>query len=1358
MRTIRTWQKTTAFALVFAVIANFFLAQNNFATQGNIEQLNAKKSVFLSDLKYDKEKSRAGWNILLYDKNVKQGQLSLTVNGKREFFSKGVFAHADSLVAYNIEGLQFDRLQGYFGIDAAVTNETDGVKLLIYADDITKNLVAEDTRLNSTLTIGQSVFFDIEIPAGTKYLYIGADKAGHNKSDWATFGGVKLIKNGYVAPKLEGVESLEKLDEKLRTYNSATEAIAQAEFDVLKRALIKRTGYRQLIEMMDVSEERRLAIEWLMQDVKHLKDFMMAGEPNSNYSDAFQVLGRLLKKHGRDLSDNTPILRGTRGDLYNRMMMSLAVAHSGNVCFWLDNRSCSDAVERYELYKEMHANGLLRNDIFETIEAEEMRWIMEGMLSNKELKWLNYYSRVRRLNKKSADLTEADIQNLKNVQPHLDPYVYIRYTFDYKYDLDKYYTGDGTNWKQKYGFDEFDISYGLTNINGSEQKVRKLWMVFEEGAVCGGISKTGTNLWTAFGMPASVNGQPGHAAYLQYGVQGAENGKTYTAENGEDYRAGIWWLGNNISGWVESEKGERLLAGWGYNRDRRNKDELGGYNVSYVLLAQNNLNRYADFVKAREMAMYAEIFSEANVSGSPKDAGQIVNIEKADAAKTADLIKGERIYDELLNVTPRDYEAWKGLVISYLKDRSKSESDYVTLAGRLAEGLKEYPLPMADLINALEEATKDASHRSSIRQLRNAALEKAIKGLPKNKDFLQPDAARDMANRILGRQEEMVKFSFDGNNAGSIVLGSKYASGETRYEYSLDGKHTWKETSDKIHKLSEDELAELTEEHDIVVHFIGDGGKFGDGGNLDANNPEHIRKHAIVIDIKRHATPRVAVNDLENKVVGDIEKLEWKAADSNTWNELTNETRFDGDKTIMVRKRNSGTSLFSEEVALGFKPNEENKAKQYVPSSRIKIKSVSSEQADRNNRKEYALDGNPETFWHSAWNGSDSKREIVLELDKVIKLKAFEYMPRQDVSGANGTVTVGEILTSEDGVNFTSAKVANWARNSVLKRVEFENPIKAKFVKFVGREATGGYIAAAMINLYEDATAETEPEQPKPPVVQPEEPVKPKPAEPAQPGQPKPAEPSEPAKPVQPSEPVKPVKPKPAEPSVPSQPKPAEPKPVQPSEPKPSEPVKPKPAEPAQPSQPSTPNQPAKPNQPVQPSKPVDNKNTGQSTANGQMNAPAIENKTNNNGAQTRPTQNTATNQGSRTAPSATTNQGSRTAPSTGVSKVSPSAGAGQVRQTNPSVNQAENNAGVSQSEQNTQNGQTNQSDKSSGESQTTKNSSQNDKQKQEKPAEAEDTQGWIKYAALATVPVVVVASGWWLIAKNRHRSNNNNY
>lgn len=77
----------------------------------------------------------------------------------------------------------------------------------------------------------------------------------------------------------------------------------------------------------------------------------------------------------------------------------------------------------------------------------------------------------------------------------------------------------------------------------------KLWIVFEEGSVCGGLSKTGTNIWNTWGYPASVVGQPGHAAYVYYRQDANGNG--------------IWGLGNNVSGWARSEKGERLPLGWG---------------------------------------------------------------------------------------------------------------------------------------------------------------------------------------------------------------------------------------------------------------------------------------------------------------------------------------------------------------------------------------------------------------------------------------------------------------------------------------------------------------------------------------------------------------------------------------------------------------------------------------------------------------------------------------------------------------------------------------------------------------------------------------------------------------------------
>ena len=70
----------------------------------------------------------------------------------------------------------------------------------------------------------------------------------------------------------------------------------------------------------------------------------------------------------------------------------------------------------------------------------------------------------------------------------------------------------------------------------------KLWIVFEEGGVCGALSKTGSNIWGSYGVPSSVVSQPGHAAYIYYSLDSNGNG--------------IWNLYNDISGWQQSGKTE----------------------------------------------------------------------------------------------------------------------------------------------------------------------------------------------------------------------------------------------------------------------------------------------------------------------------------------------------------------------------------------------------------------------------------------------------------------------------------------------------------------------------------------------------------------------------------------------------------------------------------------------------------------------------------------------------------------------------------------------------------------------------------------------------------------------------------
>ena len=54
---------------------------------------------------------------------------------------------------------------------------------------------------------------------------------------------------------------------------------------------------------------------------------------------------------------------------------------------------------------------------------------------------------------------------------------------------------------------------------------------------------------------------------------------------------GYWNLDNDVSGWTLSEKGERMLLGWG------NASYSRGYSVVYMALAQEVLNDYENFEK-----------------------------------------------------------------------------------------------------------------------------------------------------------------------------------------------------------------------------------------------------------------------------------------------------------------------------------------------------------------------------------------------------------------------------------------------------------------------------------------------------------------------------------------------------------------------------------------------------------------------------------------------------------------------------------------------------------------------------------------------------------------------------------------
>lgn len=77
---------------------------------------------------------------------------------------------------------------------------------------------------------------------------------------------------------------------------------------------------------------------------------------------------------------------------------------------------------------------------------------------------------------------------------------------------------------------------------------------------------------------------------------------------------------------------------------------------------------------------------------------------------------------------------------------------------------------------------------------------------------------------MLGLTEKIVDFSFSGQNAGKLVLADKFKHSEVTYEYSLDGKRTWKMARGMTHALTKAELDSINEQNDVAVYFVGSTG------------------------------------------------------------------------------------------------------------------------------------------------------------------------------------------------------------------------------------------------------------------------------------------------------------------------------------------------------------------------------------------------------------------------------------------------------------------------------------------------------------------------------------------------------
>ena len=1035
--------------LLSMIIISFILIFLGVLTQE--VQATEKQYQYLSDIKYVSNQSSVGWGSITLDKNLdtkyNNGLITLIVDGQQKKFLKGIAAHATSTVVYNITDYDYDFFTAYIGVDASRGAGGNGVKFSIYTSVDGENWDLK-TPVSPKVMKGNSnaQFVKIDIK-DANYLKLYAHNNGNVDSDHAVYANAKLIKEDYVENELEPadfIKTLEEYDEIIKN-KAGQEITGDYELTLLQREFVKNVGYDMLMLFSNHSEEYRETISWLMNDVENMRYYILGGVPTGTYMNSLKELVRLYEEYKDDFDITEPISEEgirrlhnrrpnapiTKGDLYKRMAITLSLTHSAQVCLWMQPsapENQSDSVVRYRIYKDMYNQGKFKatdavniTPWFESYTIEEMRYVMNTLLDDESIIWLNEYTQSK------INAAPGSAWGL------LTPHSYIAYVWP-NYGNPVYYAEENYDYFNELfsvngkTLDDYGITRGTLN-----HKVYKLWMNFRNkfgtGCVCGGISKSGHCIRGVHGIASAVIGQPGHAALLYY-TQDA-NGKGY------------WGIDNDVSGWTLSEKGERMPLGWG------NASYSRGYSVVYIALAQEAMNDQENLEKCQKIMIQAKVYSE-------------------------DPVKQEEIYREALRVQPINIDAWYGLYNAYCANPAKTENDFYDLAEEMAEALKYFPLPMYHLTNLIKPKMVSVENSYRFTLLQTRILNEA-KATPNNTadsyTVYQPSLTRLEANHILGTLDTSIAtFSFDGEDANKIVLASRFDGNGVRWDYCIDGNPTgglehWHEVAfdgSEEHKwlLTPEEIASITAENDIYIHIVG---------------VNYSEENLYKIDIQESAglPSTLYANDLENKLIAATPVMMWKLNDDDPWTLYRDAVPdLSGDKTVKVKVAATGTRLESKtESTFNFTTNTDPDTRKYISIDHIGLHAFSTQASGQGRPAINAIDANLNTSWHSDWNGNDPNKFIVFKFDEIKNLTALEYFP---APGGNGKILSAQILVSLDGEEWTEVvSGTNWTyanTNDVSTKVVDFDPVKALYVKVVGKQTQNSFITAKMFNLYENTT------------------------------------------------------------------------------------------------------------------------------------------------------------------------------------------------------------------------------------------------------------------------------------------------
>ena len=180
-------------------------------------------------------------------------------------------------------------------------------------------------------------------------------------------------------------------------------------------------------------------------------------------------------------------------------------------------------------------------------------------------------------------------------------------------------------------------------------------------------------------------------------------------------------------------------------------------------------------------------------------------------------------------------------------------------------------------------------------------------------------------------------------------------------------------------------------------------------------------------------------------------------------------------------RRQFRRSLFNYMAGEKFNPQVPVTADQvrglFAPArNRPEVRSIKADSEEDGYAAKNALDGDPDTLWHTRWtdNAVPHPHALTIELKEPLALRGVAVLPRQD-DNRNGWVKDYECYVSADGMSWgVPAAKGTFSADAKLKTVSFERPVTARFVRFIALTGFDDdpFTSMAEFSLVQDGTSQ----------------------------------------------------------------------------------------------------------------------------------------------------------------------------------------------------------------------------------------------------------------------------------------------